>query len=173
MELERVRAARRDFLAQRSSYTATLCSLWEKQLLEKSEALQQFDDFEQQWSVQLQGATKDLAKMTTEGIDGVQVVTSSSEDDMETSELLADEEIQKAKRRDMHNKVLASEAQITQTLQVARQAAIDQESFYAEKEDRERSPRRRKEKRAAKEAKEKKDDEGKREQPESHPGRAS
>ncbi|CAE7333131.1 unnamed protein product [Symbiodinium microadriaticum] len=171
MELERVRAARRDFLAQRSSYTATLCSLWEKQLLEKSEALQQFDDFEQQWSVQLQGATKDLAKMTTEGIDGVQVVTSSSEDDMETSELLADEEIQKAKRRDMHNKVLASEAQITQTLQVARQAAIDQESFYAEKEDRERSPRRRKEKRAAKEAKEKKDDEGKREQPESHPGR--
>ena len=144
LELEQVRSARRDFLGQWSAYTGALCSMWEKQLQEKQTALQQFDEAEQQWMGQLHDATKDLAKMTTEGLVDVQNVGSSSEDDMETSELIVDEELQRAKqRKDLQEQVSASEAQITQTLQAARQAALEQANIYAARDERERSPRRR------------------------------
>eukprot|EP00439_Symbiodinium_sp_Y106_P076334 s317_g15.t1 len=139
-ELDQVRAARRDFLAQWTKYTTKLCHTWQQQMTEKTRAMQEFDDTEEKWSQQLQGTSRELSKLNGE----VQQVDGSDSEDMDAVDTVIEEELQKDdQRRQFQEQMAAREAEITKTLLAACQAAKEQEAYLQERPDRERSPRRR------------------------------
>ncbi|CAE7800737.1 unnamed protein product [Symbiodinium sp. CCMP2592] len=138
-ELDQIKAARRDFLAQWTKYTTKLCQTWEQQLQEKATAMQEFDQSEERWSQQLQETSRDISKLNGE----VQQVDGSDSEDMNTADQAIDEEIQREQqRRQFQEQMAVREAEISRTLQAACQASKEQEAFL-ERPDRERSPRRR------------------------------
>ena len=137
-QLATTKAARQDYMREWSAYVGGILDLWQKQLAEKTTAIEAFMAAEQQWESQLQETSQMIAKVAADA-DNVEAI---DVDAMEEEEERANEHARMdAQRQAALDTMRLAESKITESLQEAAKT-VEQQAAELIKPERERSPRR-------------------------------
>ena len=137
-QLATTKAARQDYMREWSAYVGGILGLWQKQLAEKTTAIEAFMAAEQQWESQLQETSQMIAKVAADA-DNVEAI---DVDAMEEEEERANEHARMdAQRQAALDTMRLAESKIIESLQEAAKT-VEQQAAELIKPERERSPRR-------------------------------